>query len=271
MITAVVLTKNEERNIERCIRSLSWCDEMVVVDDFSVDKTIQIIKNLKVKNQNYHRKSGIPLRRDNSKLKIYKRNQNGDFAGQRNFGLLKAKGEWVLYIDSDEVVSPQLSDEIKQVIRISKIKNQKSKIGYIIPRKDYFLGRWLKYGETANVKLLRLAKKNAGRWKGKVHETWEIAGKIGELENPLLHYPHTSIASFLAKINNYTDIVAQCWKEEGRRVSVWQIIIFPIGKFIQNYIFRLGFLDGIPGLIMSIMMSFHSFLARGKLWFKLHK
>lgn len=244
-ISAVVLTKNEENNIKKCLRSISWCAEVIIIDDYSQDKTVDQIKN--------------------PKIKIFPRHLNGDFASQRNYGLSKAQGDWVLFIDADEAVSYELQQEIKQ--RIS----DNSYLGYYIRRRDYFLNRWLKHGETGNIRLLRLAKKEAGLWKGRVHEIWEVKGNLGELKSPILHYPHPTIAKFLEKINWYTDIVAQYWKEEGRRISFWEIVLYPTGKFINNYFIHSGFLDGVPGLIISFMMSFHSFLTRSKLWLLMHK
>ena len=254
MISAVVLTKNEEKNIERCINSLLWCDEIVIIDDYSEDETINIIKNAKVK--------------------IFQRKLNGDFAGQRNFGLGKASGEWVLFVDSDEEVSRELREEILEIlkhIRQAQCKQvQDGMNGFYINRVDYFLGKWLKYGETGDIKFLRLARKVGGEWKGRIHEVWEVTGKIGELKNPIQHFPHETVSEFLKEVNIYTDLVAQYWNEEGKKISYWEIVLYPIGKFIHNYIIRLGFLDGGEGFIMAAMMSFHSFLARGKYWLLRH-
>lgn len=252
-ISAIILTKNEEKNIPKCLQSVSWCDEIIVIDDFSEDKTINKIKKLKLKIKNY-----------NSKLKIYQRGLKEDFATQRNFGLEKSSCNWVLFIDADEIVSESLKQEITKTLQNQAIAEICK--GYLISRQDYFLGRRLNHGETGNIKLLRLAQKDAGKWNGYVHETWKITGKTGELKNTLLHRPHQAITSFLTKINLYTDILAKKWQEEGIKVHFWSIILYPTGKFIQNYIICLGFLDGIPGLIMAMIMSFHSFLVRGKLW-----
>ncbi len=265
-ISAVILTHNEEKNIERCLESVSWCDEIVITDDFSTDQTVQLIKNLKIKNKN-----------DNEKLKIYRRELDGDFAGQRNFGLEKATGDWVLFMDADERISDKLASEIKSQISNLKPQNQnlnlKSELinGYYLKRKDYFGGKWLKYGETANIRLLRLARKESGEWQGRVHEIWSVEGELGELENPILHYPHQTVSEFLHDINLYTDLVVQCWKEEGRKIGFWEIIVYPIGKFIQNYIIKLGYFDGTAGLLIAVFMSFHSFLARSKYWLATHK
>lgn len=242
MISAVILTKNDEKNIEKCISSVLWCDEVVVIDDYSEDKTIDLIKKFNVK--------------------IFQRKVNEDFASQRNFGIEKAIGEWVLFVDADETVSVELQKEIK-----SKIHDRESNcLGFYLKRCDFFQGRWLKHGETANVKLLRLAKKGRGIWQGSVHEKWLIEGRKSNLTSPLLHYPHKTMSNFLSKINLYSTLRAKELYNLGGKSGFWQIIFYPSIKFLQNYFLRLGFLDGLPGLIMAVMMSFHSFLVRGKLY-----
>lgn len=188
-----------------------------------------------------------------------------DFSAVRNEALDQAKGEWVLFVDSDEEVTAALAEEIQQVARQSAIRNPQSVNGFMIRRIDYFLGRWLKYGETGHIRFLRFARKNAGMWARPVHEQWVVNGSVGTLRHPLLHRPHQSGVSMLEKIERYAEIEAQFLHRNKQR-SMMRIIIemmvFPKAKFIQNYLFRLGFLDGFPGLIMALMMSFHSFLMR---------
>ena len=251
MISAVVLAKNEEKNIKECFKNLLWCDEIIVIDDNSEDRTIEIAKGLGATV------FGHPL--------------NNDFSEQRNFGLSKAKNEWVLFIDADERVTSLLRDEIKDQISLRPELRARAKIkdsydGFYIKRRDFMWGRELKHGETGNIKLLRLARKDAGDWEGKVHEEWKIKGKIRELENPILHYPHRTITEFLKKINFYTDIRAKELYEKGVKVNFFSIIAYPKAKFFVNYFLKLGFLDGMPGLLVAFLMSFHSFLVRGKLW-----
>jgi glycosyltransferase involved in cell wall biosynthesis len=266
MISAIVLVKNEEERIEKCLKSLLWCDEIIIVDDYSEDKTLERIKISFSKGPAYLASptlgsvhNGFAMSFKNNKIKIFQRNLEGDFSKQRNFGLEKAKGEWVLFVDADEVVTGELKNEIG-----TKLRNEHGSSGFYIKRRDYFLGKWLKYGEVGRIKLLRLARSDAGRWEGRVHEVWNVKDRTGELVNPLHHFPHKNISSFLQKINYYTDLVVQCWKEEGRKMHFWEVIFYPSGKFIQNYIIRLGLFDGTAGLIMAFMMSFHSFLSRAK-------
>ncbi len=242
MISAIVLTKNEDNNIKECLDSLSWCDELIVIDDNSSDKTVEIAKQ--------------------KKARIFIHPLTNNFAQQRNFGLEKAKGDWVFFVDADERVSPALWYEIMQLTNdpISSVA------GYYVKRRDVLWGKELLYGEVGKIKLLRLAKKGAGEWKGKVHETWQVQGKKDLLQNVLLHYPHQTMAEFLKEINFYTDLRAQELYEKKVSSSWWSIVAFPISKFVLNVIIKGGFVDGIPGIVFGITMSLHSFLVRGKLW-----
>ena len=127
-------------------------------------------------------------------------------------------------------------------------------------------GKALKHGEAGHMKLLRLARKNTGKWKGKVHEAWMVKGKIGELKNFIMHYPHNSIKEFLAEVDTYTAIRAEELYSKNVQVRWWDVILYPNMKFVRNYILQLGYLDGTAGFVHATMMSFHSFLVRGKLW-----
>lgn len=245
-ISAVIIAKNEEKNIEKCLKSVKWCDEIIVVDDKSSDKTLEIAKKY----------NAI----------IYANPLKGDFSLQRNFGLSKAKNDWVLFLDADEVVSDGLAYEIPGSIRL-KDQNLKAFDGFYIRRIDFIWGRRLTHGETGNVWRLRLARKTAGEWIGKVHERWVVNGLIGKLLNPIHHFPHNGeFENFLSEVNYYTDIRAGELSGKGIRISFWSLILFPTGKFLMNYFIKFGFMDGVPGLIIAFMMSLHSFLVRGKLW-----
>lgn len=244
-LSVVILTKNEENNILDCLESVKDAGEIIVVDDYSEDRTLEIVKKF------------------DNEIRILKRAVDKDFSAQRNFGLSKATNEWVLFVDADERVSTLLREEIKQKTANNKIREIN---GYYIKRRDVMWGRELKYGEVGNIKLIRLAKKNAGKWAGQVHETCQVAGKVGDLENELLHFPHRAIRDFLSEISLYSSIRAEELKKAGSQVSVFDIVFYPKVKFFLNYFIKLGFLDGVPGLIVALMMSFHSFLVRSKLW-----
>lgn len=114
-------------------------------------------------------------------------------------------------------------------------------------------------------------KKNSGEWKGKVHERWIVRGKIGLLNHPLIHLPHQTLAEFISEINYYTDLRAADLKEKRTKVRKGDILLYPVAKFFQNYFVRLGILDGLAGLVQAVLMSFHSFLVRGKVWLLLQE
>lgn len=239
MISVVVLTKNEEKNIADCLENLTFCNEILVIDDNSDDRTVEVAKRMKAK--------------------VFKHSLNNDFSTQLNYGLGKARCEWVFILHADERVSKELAEEI---VNFTKSDFD----GALIERIDYMWGKELKHGEVGGLKILRLGRKGKGKWIGKVHEKWNIVGRIGTLKNKFYHYPHPTIVEFLKEVNFATDIRSTELQEKGVKLSAHQIITNPLGKFLFNYFIRLGFLDGIQGFILAVMMSFHSFLVRGKLW-----
>lgn len=245
MVTAVVLTRNEEECIEKCLRSLPWCDEILVIDDLSTDGTINQIRQ---------------IGEIRSKIKIIERKSEGNMAELRNFALQKASNDWVFFVDADEVVPSELGREI--VSQTDKVENNVD--GYYVPRKDFFFGKFLKYGETGKIKLLRLGKRDGGKWERGVHETWKICGSVGELSNSLEHYSHRTIKQFIESINRWTTIDAQELRKEGKDFSLFRVVANPLGKFILNYFLHLGFLDGLAGFVMAYMMSLQSLIVRAK-------
>jgi glycosyltransferase involved in cell wall biosynthesis len=251
-ITAVVLTKNEEKNIEGCLRSIDFCGEIIIIDDYSTDNTKNEI--LKIKNQN-----------DKLNIKIFEKHLNNDFAAQRNFGLSKASNDWVLFIDADEEITQELKKEIVSLLHGSVVKEN----AFYLRRRDFFWKKELKYGEVSQIRqigLIRLILKNSGRWMGSVHEVFHTANKIGQLNGYLNHYPHPTLKEFINDINYYSTIRAEELFARDVKTNILQIMLFPFGKFAYNYFLKLGFLDGPAGFTYAFMMSFHSFLVRAKLY-----
>ena len=241
MITAVILSKNAEKTIKVCLRSVAFCSEWIVIDDQSIDKTVKIARKLKAD--------------------VYIRKLNDDFAGQRNYGLSKAKNQWVLFVDDDEKISSQLKKEILR--QMGKKLNQIS--AFYLKRKDRFLGSWLNYGETSRVKLIRLARKKAGQWQGRVHEVWQIKGEKRHLNSPLLHIRDLGVGEFIDRLNRYAGLHSLELYQQGRKEPWFKIFVFPPAKFFYNYFICLGFLDGFPGLAMAWLMNWHSLLVRIRL------
>lgn len=237
-ITALILTYNEEDNIEGCLESIKWVDEIIIVDSYSSDTTLEKAK--KYTN------------------KIFKR-EFDDFANQRNFGLDKISTEWVMSIDADERVSKKLKNEI--LTKISSNRNE----AYKIPRKNYFLGKWIKYCGWYPDYCLRLYK-NKFKYSGKVHESINLNGKIKNLKNPLIHYTYKNLSHYVKKINHYTRLAADEMYKSGKKVSLLYVVIRPIFQFVKMAIFQKGVLLGGPGILLSILQSYYKFLKYAKLW-----
>jgi glycosyltransferase involved in cell wall biosynthesis len=246
-ISLILLTHNESKNLEN---NFSWLDsckrikEIIVIDDNSTDNTVEIAKKLSGKNR---------------LVKVFNRELAIDFSTQRNFAISKTKYNWTLWLDADEYPDKKL---ILFLNHIDKFKYN----NYSFKRHDIFLKHELKYGETAYLDFTRLFNKKYGHFVGKVHERWQSKKIVKETEFVIHHNSHSTLKSFIQKINFYSDIRSQELFHQKVTTNIFEIIFFPIGKFLQNYFFRLGFLDGTPGIIMALSMSFHVFLSKAKLW-----
>ncbi len=253
MLTVVILTKNnQDQYFYNCLGSVQFTDEIILVNDGKATKSF--LYNFS----------------ENTKIKIFERALNGDFASQRNFGLNKAKGDWILFVDSDEQITDELKEEI---INTVELKNNEI-AAYYIKRRDLFWSREVRFGEIAKARnkgFIRLVRKGIGQWKGKVHEEFKIKNnsfKTSTLKNFINHYPHQSLKEFIEEINFYSTIRANELYLKNKKTNVFEIIFYPFFKFIQTYFIYLGFLDGAVGFVYSFMMSFHSFLVRAKLYLK---
>jgi glycosyltransferase involved in cell wall biosynthesis len=245
-ITAVILSHNNRQSILRALSSVKWCDEVLVIDDFSTDGTFQLIEKKR-------------------KVRVLQHHLKGDFASQRNFALANVSTSWVLFVDADEVVSEPLRQDLKKIVQNYTCD------GCSITRRDFLWGREMRFGEYYDFSLVRFGRREKGKWIGRVHEEWKINGKIAWLRSPLYHYPYNSIDEFLKKINFYSDIRARELYDLGTKSSFWAILVYPLIKFIMNYLLRLGYKDGMQGLISAMVMSFYSFLVRAKLWLLWHE
>ncbi len=241
-ITAIILARNEEKKIEKAVKSLLFCDEVLVIDDESFDNTAKIAE-----------KAGA---------KVLIHSKKNEFSGQRNWAMERAKNDWILFIDADEEVSEKLKQEIQSLRLLGDV------VAYAIPRRDYFWDAEMKHGETKKARtngIVRLIRKGSGVWAGAVHETFIASRNVGKLNEFLNHYSHDSVSSFVQDINFYSTIRAIELAKEGRKVSAIELVFVPFGKFLYTYFLLGGFLDGAAGFVYSFVMSFHSFLVRAKL------
>lgn len=247
-ISTIILVSNE-KNLINCLQSCIFFEEIIlIIDD----------------NKNINKKSIIDIfkKLNFKKYQIYYQPLT-DFSQQRNFALEKANNQWIFFIDDDEIISNELRKEINNL-------NENNKFDcFFIKRKDFFWNKELKYGELRKVYkkgLIRLIKKNSGKWIRKVHEEFQCNNKVGYLKNYLYHYPHKNIKEFLKKINFYSTLRANELFEKKHQSNILSIIFYPLGKFVYTYFIKLGFLDGVEGFVYSFVLSFYSFLTRAKLY-----
>lgn len=231
-LSAVVLTFNEEKKIEKCLKSLFWVDEILVVDSFSSDNTVPLAKRYTDK--------------------ILQNSFTG-FATQRNLGLEKASHEWILILDADEEVSPELAQEIMEII-----KEPGEVDVYYILRNNFSFGRLLRHGGNSPDYSVRLFRKNRVRYSGKeIHEVPIVRGKVQRLKHPIKHFNYSSISGYLPKFNFFTDFEAKEMAKNEKGVSWLKIIFYPVLRFFWTYILKSGWRDGFAGFLMSIYGSFY--------------
>lgn len=254
-LSVVILTKNNQETIQKCVKSVLFADEIIIIDDYSQDQTIEEVSQV----FDPHAFDIKFPRQAKPQLKILKNHLEQDFAKARNFGLEQARGEWVLFIDSDEYISKQLKNEIINSLNLKSID------GFYFKRQDIFLNNIVRHGETNNIKILRLGKRLSGKWMGKVHEIWKINGQKKFLKNPIIHERKFTLSQFLDRLDFYSTLQAQEFYQQNKIEHFCRLFLNPIGKFINNYFLKLGFLDGSVGIILALCMSWHSFLVRLKL------
>lgn len=245
-LSAVVSVYNEEKNIERCLKSLEFADEIVVVDNNSTDKTLALAK--KYTNKVFSQKN------DPSRIDILK-----------NFGFEKASSEWILSIDADEEVSKPLAEEIKKTI--SKNSNIN---GYWIPRKNIIFGKFIQHTGWYPDPQLRIFRKGKGKFeKSHVHEPIQLEGESAYLKENLMHNHYQTITEFLNKtINLYVPNEAEEYLEKGYVFSHFDAIRFPLNEFLSRFFARKGYKDGFHGLMLSFLMAFYHFLIFAYIWEK---
>jgi len=241
MLAAVVIARNEEGNIERCLRSLAFCDEIIVVDSGSTDRTVEIAKSLATK--------------------VDTRPWSG-YAEQKNFANSLAQADWILSVDADEEVPPSLREEI-----LSAISGAPEATAFTMPRKTIQFGKWIRHGGWYPNRIVRLFRKSRGKWVGNdVHEYWDTSGTVAPLRCDLLHYSFSGISDQVARNNQYSSLGARKLMREGRSFSSLGLVGKSISKFFETYLLKLGFLDGYPGFIISVSAAYSVFLKWAKLW-----
>ena len=241
-ITATVITLNEEHNIAAALESLSWADEIIVVDSESADLTVEIARRFTDR--------------------VFVRPWQG-YSAQKNFAAAQATNDWILSLDADERASEELASEIEQ---LKGGGGDPQAAGFEMPRLTFYLGRWIKHSGWYPDYKLRLYNRNRARWRGEfVHESLEADGKVERLSGNILHYTVRDASEHHLRMDRYTTLAAQQAFAQGRRASVGSILLSPIAVFLRSYFFKLGFLDGIQGLAIARFAVHYEFLKNLKL------
>lgn len=240
-LSAIIIAKNAEELISDCLESLSFCDEIVVVDGGSTDKTNEIAK------------------------KFHARIIQGDvnsFAEQRNIGLEHAKGEWLFYIDTDERVSPELAKNIKDIIESSNVTTQSA---YKIKRKNFYFGNH-EWPQIEHLERL-FKRENLQKWEGRLHESPVVSGKIGEMNGYLLHFTHKDLTSMLQKTIIWSQVEADLrFKNNHPKMTWWRFPRVMLTAFYDSYIKQKGYKAGTAGMVESVYQAFSMFITYARLW-----
>ena len=240
-LTVTIVTWNEEERLRASLESAAWADEIVVVDAESTDKTVALAREFTDR--------------------VWVRPWPG-FVAQKNFAIEQAGGDWVLSLDADEQVTPELRERIRRILTEDGPAD-----GYSIPRRNIFWGAWVCHGGLYPDWQLRLFRRRAGRFAGEgVHESVRADGRVERLAEPLLHHSYRSLDDFVHRSNRYSTLAAQDWIQRGRRVGLGDLIVRPLARFLSMYIVRMGFLDGWRGLVLAVLYADYVFLRMAKAW-----
>jgi len=240
-ISVVVITYNEEKRIEAALQSVAaLASEIVVVDSFSIDNTVKIAR--KFTNRIFQRKWT-------------------NFADQKNYGNSQTSFPWILSLDADERVSPELQEEIL------KFKQQEPQYsGFSIPRQVFYLGKWIRHSGWYPDRKVRLFRKEDVHWEGNyVHEKLVVQGKIKKLKNSIHHFTYQGLSDHLARINKFSDLGAQKLYAQKKKCRWYHLAFLPFSRFLKSFCWKLGFLDGFAGLVISVLNGYAIFVRYAKL------
>jgi glycosyltransferase involved in cell wall biosynthesis len=240
-VSVTVITLNEEGHLRRCLESVAWADEIVVVDACSHDKTVQVAREFTDR--------------------VIVRPWAG-FAAQKNFALDQCEGEWILSLDADEEVAPELRREIVATVAATAACD-----GYAVRRQNMFLDRWIRHGGLYPDWQVRLFRRGRGRFLDRaVHESVAVDGAVGRLRGHLVHRSYEGVADFIERANRYSSLAAEQLVRDGRRVRAGELIVRPLGRFLAMYVLRLGFLDGRRGLLLATLYAYYVLMRSAKVW-----
>jgi len=246
-ITGAIVVFNEERNIEDCLETAKWMDDIVVVDAFSTDRTLDICRKYTDK--------------------IIQRPWRG-FGDQKNFAIDQATSDWVFILDADERIPDELRREMEQIL---SSETPDGPVAYSLPRKNYHFGNWVTRAGCYPDYQLRLFRNGVGHLNDEEpHNKFVFEGQHGMLTTPLVHYTERSIADYFRKFQNFTTLAAQERGKKKKHVSAADLLFRPAFTLYKYYLGRAGFRDGMSGLLVSVFASMYTFVKYAKLWEQLN-
>lgn len=241
-VSAIVVSFNEEENIGRCLESIKWCDEIVVVDSFSTDRTLEICRQF----------TDI----------VIQRKWTG-YRDQKQFAHSQTSKDWVLMLDSDEEVTAALQTEIREALRTDGAKYA----GYLVPRLVFYLDRWWRRGGWYPDYDVRLFRRDVATWGGSdPHEKIIVDGPVRRLRNPLHHFSYRDIDDHIDRINRFTSISSGELRKQGQRWRLSDALLRPAFRFFRCYFLKRGFMEGFAGFHVAVTAAMYVFLKYAKLW-----
>jgi glycosyltransferase involved in cell wall biosynthesis len=240
-LSVAVITLDEAHRLRRCLESVAWADELVVVDAESHDKTVQVAREFTDR--------------------VIVRPWAG-FAAQKNFALEQTAGDWILSLDADEEAAPELRDEITAIVG-----GAASHDGYAVRRRNVFLDRWIRHGGLYPDWQVRLFRRGRGRFVDRpVHESVAVTGTVSRLTGHLVHRSYEGVSDFIERANRYSSLAAEQRIREGGRVGAGDLVLRPLGRFLSMYVIKRGFLDGRRGLLLATLYAYYVFMRSAKAW-----
>ncbi len=245
-LSVTLATLNAAAHLDACLRAVAWADEIVVVDDGSTDGTVEL------------------ARRYTDRIAV--RPSHGNFHANKNLAIDMASGEWIFSLDADELVPPELGEEIRTVIRATP------HAAFRVGRRNFFLGRWIRHGGWYPDRIIRLFRKGVTQWPLEIHWVPQVSppATVGELRSEFSHHPYRDLEQYFEKFNRYTTKLAREASDHGRtpdlRAAVTELLLRPPAWFAYKYVALGGFRDGVPGLFIALSSALTIMVSYFKLW-----
>jgi glycosyltransferase involved in cell wall biosynthesis len=244
-VSVYVLTTNNRRTIRRCLGSLAWAEEVVVVDSMSTDGTFDLSREYTEK--------------------VFRRAWT-NHRDQYQYAADLATREWILFVDADEEIPPELAEEIREAVK----EDGRGFDGFTIYRRTWYLGRWIRHGGWYPDGEIRLYKRSKGRWEGDLHAKVAVDGRVGALRHQYLHYTYRDISDQIQTVDRYSRVAAEDLYRNGRRFSLGRLLFHPLFRLVKEYLLKGGFRDGMPGLVIVVTTMYYVFVKYAKLWEMTH-